>query len=341
VNDGITYAKERRLLWNRFYHGTASKEHCMKILTIDRKDTQIDCEAAHLVIYRGGMRKTIPLKQCERILVSTSQQISTKVFAHLAKQGISLIIINRHAALPPTLVVGHSHGDIARRMRQYQLVNNEALCTQLARSLIAVKLRAQKYYLKKALKLRPDKRKAIIDADKTLAALLERLRHEALSLDQIRGIEGAGAASYFAAFKTLFPSEFQFHGRQKRPPKDPVNALLSLTYTLLYSEAVIALTSVGLEPSLGVLHKQEYGRMSLACDLQELYRAWLDFWVWRLIAERKIRTSHFLQPDPEKESACYLNKEGRQLFYKLWSGKVALIHRHMLRTLRQQIHVWL
>lgn len=312
----------------------------MKILTIDRKDCQLDFERDHVVLARQSKRMTIPARQVERIIVMSAQQLHTRIFAQLAKHQIALVLVHRRPHVPPTVVVGTSHGDHARRLKQYQLVSDPKHKVALARQLMIGKLAAQKRCLHRARSRRPDQRKTLTNTMDTLTDALSRLRHDALNLSSLRGIEGASAAAYFNALATIFPKVLCFTGRCRRPPSDPVNAVLSLSYTLLYSEAVIALETVGLDPALGVLHEPEYGRLSLACDLQELYRARIDYWVWRLFAERKLELVHFNDKSDWPSQGCLLNKSGRQVFYPLWSEVVPPMARHMVATLRRMLREW-
>ena len=132
-----------------------------------------------------------------------------------------------------------------------------------------------------------------------------------LSLPRLNGIEGAAAAAYFAAFTQVFPPSLGFTGRNRRPPRDPVNAALSLAYTLLHFEAVQACWMNGLDPYVGFYHEPAHRRESLAADLIEPLRVHIDRWVWRLFADRDLRVEDFVHDN----GACLLKKEGRALFY--------------------------
>jgi CRISP-associated protein Cas1 len=120
----------------------------------------------------------------------------------------------------------------------------------------------------------------------------------------LRGAEGATARIYYAAFPHLIRNpQFTFNGRNKRPPLDPVNALLSFAYTLVTNEVLSAVKAVGLDPYLGALHEESYGRPSLACDLVEEYRCFMaDRLVLGLINRRVIGPEDFIyRPLPPAE----------------------------------------
>jgi CRISPR-associated protein Cas1 len=165
-----------------------------------------------------------------------------------------------------------------------------------------------------------------LDAATPEGAMLEG----SAGLNTVRGLEGAAAAAYFAALATVFPPALNFTGRNRRPPRDPVNACLSLGYTLLHFEAVRACHGAGLDPLLGFFHDPAYGRESLACDLIEPLRPRLDAWVWGLFRNRLLRAEQFVTD----KGACLLNKSGRQVFYASYEVFVPKLRRY----LRQQAY---
>jgi CRISPR-associated protein Cas1 len=147
--------------------------------------------------------------------------------------------------------------------------------------------------------------------NKELMQLQKKLNQDNLKLNEVMGIEGYASRLYFSAYKRAFSDNLAFNKRTKRPPKDPVNVILSLSYTLLHYEAQRACYGQGLDPFLSILHNPSYGRASLACDLQESLRADVDKWVWQLFANRTIRIDHFNQVD----NAPLLTKAGRKQYY--------------------------
>lgn len=136
-------------------------------------------------------------------------------------------------------------------------------------------------------------------------------------LSQWRGIEGAGAALFFSAYQQLFAPSLGFVNRNRRPPQDPVNATLSLGYTLLHHLVHEAVLVAGLDAFLGTLHALHFGRESLVCDLVELQRHRVERWVWRLFAEQVLVAEDF---GASEGWPCRLTKAGRVKFYKAWSA---------------------
>jgi CRISPR-associated protein Cas1 len=134
-------------------------------------------------------------------------------------------------------------------------------------------------------------------------------------------VEGAAGAAYFKAFSLLFPESLKFNNRNRRPPKDPVNACLSLSYTLFHQEAVNVLKTVGLDPAIGCYHELYYSRESLACDLLEPVRPLIDAWLWQLFKDRLLRVEDFV----EKQEACLLSMAGKQRFYEAFHNKAGSV----------------
>jgi CRISPR-associated protein Cas1 len=117
----------------------------------------------------------------------------------------------------------------------------------------------------------------------------------ATTTERLLGIEGAAARAYFSCFNEFLDPKWNFEGRKRRPSPDPINALLSLTYTLVHYEFVKQLMGKGLDPYLGFFHKPFYGRESLACDGIELLRPEIDYWVIKLINSGTFNIGHFKQ----------------------------------------------
>jgi CRISPR-associated protein Cas1 len=127
-------------------------------------------------------------------------------------------------------------------------------------------------------------------------------------------LEGHGAKAYFDAFAKMLTGEFSFSGRKKRPPTDPVNALFSLSYTLIFNEISSLLDGLGFDPYLGYFHSVDYGRASLAADLMEEFRAPIaDRLTLNLVNNRILRQEHFYT-NP-KNGGVYLKREGLRRFF--------------------------
>ena len=144
---------------------------------------------------------------------------------------------------------------------------------------------------------------------------------EVSSLDELRGVEGKAAEQYFSIFNDLIlnqKEDFLFSTRNRRPPLDNVNAVLSFAYTILAGECANALYSVGLDPYVGFMHSARPGRTSLALDLMEELRPILaDRFILTLINTKALQASHFQR---QQDGAVLLNEEGRKVFFNAWQN---------------------
>jgi CRISPR-associated protein Cas1 len=243
---------------------------------------------------------------------------------------VSLVVVNARRPERTAIMHGRNHNDVARRLRQYQWYQDEGRRSAFSVRIVRAKVRAQHRLLAEIMEKRPDLRKPLFDGAQRLERTIDRLgTTDALDLDTIRGLEGAAAAAYFEALAPAFPPDLNFTGRNRRPPRDPVNVCLSLGYTLIHSEAVLACRAAGLEPLLGFYHEPEFGRDSLAADCIEPLRPRVDRWVWNMVRHRNLRAEHFTMD----KGACLLGKAGRSEFYTAWEVKA----RQLRRWLRREV----
>lgn len=215
----------------------------------------------------------------------------------LLERGVDTVLLTRSGKYLGRLVGGPSSA-VALRMAQYRALDDQARALDLARAIVIGKLRTQRSLLIRHLRRYGDDERLRASA---LALRFSVARAErAATVDELRGCEGSGAAAYFRGFGALLRTdEFRFDGRNRRPPMDPVNALLSLGYTLLTTAVEGALAVVGLDPYLGALHAPLSGRPSLACDLVEEHRvAAVDAVVVAAINKRAFRPEDFEDAGP-------------------------------------------
>lgn len=302
----------------------------MSSLYLDRKNLGIKLEGQALALYEDGARKgSVPLNLLERLVLRGNVQLESRVLGALSERNIGLLVLSGRHTEATAILAGRPHNDSIRRLGQYRTSLSDDLRIPLGRWLVLVKVRAQQRLLRQALAARPDLRQPLTAAMRTLNGILEQLREDQpiMTLAGLRGYEGAAAAAYFGGFTSLFAPSLNFTGRNKRPPPDPVNACLSLGYTLLHFDAVRACYIVGLDSMLGFYHDLSFGRESLACDLMEPLRPVMDGWVWRLFRERELRPEHF----SDDQGRCLMNKTGRQRFYAFYESNAASTRRLLRR----------
>lgn len=299
----------------------------MTTLVLDKPALELRCDGQALALYDNGERQgTIPLALLQRVVLLGSQiKLDSGVLARLGEAGVALLVLGRRGGQRQSLALGPRHNDAALRLAQSLAVMDEGTVTAVARALVHAKTRAQIRLLQRLQGQRPDCRKPLFDALNTLRDVLGAIPG-AVNAAALRGLEGGAAAAYFRALPAVFPPALGFTGRNRRPPRDPVNAMLSLGYTLLHAEAVRAAHIAGLDPLLGFYHRPAFGRDSLACDLIEPLRPRLDEWVWELVRARQLREQHFAT----SASGCQLQKAGRARFYEAYEN-AALPWRRWLR----------
>lgn len=192
------------------------------------------------------------------------------------------------------------------RVIQYEAVRDEALCLKMARAFVAGKVKNQRTMIRRS------RASEATGALQALSLLLHRIEN-AKSSEELLGFEGAAAKRYFEEFGEMLNvgTGFEVHGRSRRPPTDPVNALLSFGYTMLAKEVLAAVIAIGFEPGLGFYHKVRPGRPSLALDLMEEFRPLIvDSTILSLINTREVKASHF----DRRGRAIVLTKDGRRIF---------------------------
>ncbi|HDL1767894.1 TPA: type I-C CRISPR-associated endonuclease Cas1 [Mannheimia haemolytica] len=212
---------------------------------------------------------------------------------------------------------GRQSGNVLLRRAQYK--KSETNPVPVARNIIAAKIQASKRVLQRQIRNHGEN----ADLQSTITALnysLQQLK-TADNLDLIRGIEGDAAARYFGVFSHLIKenSGFHFDGRNRRPPRDGVNALLSFLYSIVGKDISGALQGVGLDPQIGFLHADRSGRDSLAQDILEEFRAWwVDRMVLSLINRGQVKPDDFVT---EASGAVTLKPEARKLLFQTLQAK--------------------
>lgn len=230
-------------------------------------------------------------------------------------------------------VSGESSGNVLLRRTQYRIADDPGPCCRIARNMIFGKVHNARWSIERTRRdhgLRVDE-DALSNASAQLRELLPQIAAKT-SLEHLRGLEGAGATVYFGVFDQMILGEkplFAFSTRNRRPPLDPVNALLSFAYSLLTHDCASALESVGLDAYVGFLHRDRPGRISLALDLMEELRPCLaDRFVLTLINNRVVNKDDF---EFRENGAVYLTDSGRKSFLTHWQErkKAELTHPYL------------
>jgi CRISPR-associated protein Cas1 len=262
----------------------------MTTLYLDRKGLELRLDGAALALYERGSRvRTMPLALLKRVVIRAETALSSSVLGALADAGRAAVVLSGRQGRRLAVIQGRAHNDAVLRVAQYAKTQDDVWRLGWARRFVGAKLVRQLRFLERVRAARPDRSKPVFDALESLRPLRGRIVGEVSSLETLRGLEGAAQAAYFRAYTTLFPEALGFHNRNRRPPRDPVNACLSLAYTLVHFEAARTAYAAGLDPFLGFFHEIAFGRESLACDLIEPLRPLADAWVWEMFRSRALR----------------------------------------------------
>ena len=232
------------------------------------------------------------------------------------RRGVHVAALHRSGAVR-FLVSGATTGNVHLRTALFETVMDESRSLKLSRAIVAAKLQNSRKVVGRWSRDEKDttESKRLADRSEQIRQRIARLA-DAVTGDSVRGIEGDAARIYFRAVEQVVaPAKLGFSSRSRRPPRDPVNAMLSFCYGLLVTECCGALESVGLDYQMGVFHRPRAGRPSLALDLAEELRALTDRFVVSLVRRRQIGPANF---DYTPGGGVYLNDDARTALIEAW-----------------------
>lgn len=295
----------------------------LNTLFVTSEDVYLSLEGENVLANR---EKTVvaryPLHTLQTIVSFSYAGASPALMGACAEKGIGLAFCTPRGRFLAR-VCGENNGNVLLRREQYRAADDPGCSCLIARTMIFGKLSNSAASIQRTLR---DHAPRVADCGLEEAAgqirdLLPMVL-DAVDLDALRGLEGVGASAYFGVFDHLVlnrKEDFFFHGRNRRPPLDRVNALLSFAYSLLAHDCASALESVGLDAYVGFLHRDRPGRQSLALDLMEELRPCMaDRFVLTIINNRMIRPEDFQTQD---SGAVLLTEEGRKKFLKAWQER--------------------
>jgi CRISPR-associated protein Cas1 len=243
----------------------------MRTVYVNRKWASIRREGGLLVVAQAkGDATRIRIQDVDQLVLMGSITVTPTALDLLIDEGVDTVFLTTSGRYRAR-IVGSLSSNITLRLAQFRTLSEFAPTLAIARSIVAGKCRNMLAFLRRFTR-RHGKTDTQACAEASISAAIHRA-DMAADLDQVRGCEGSASAAYFRAFDDFIRTEgFRFDGRNRRPPLDPVNALLSLAYTLLANAVEATVRVVGLDPYLGALHAPRSGRPSLVCDLEEEFR---------------------------------------------------------------------
>ena len=295
----------------------------LNTLFVTSEEAYLALETENVAVYIGEEKKAqYPLLVLESIISFSYKGASPALMGACARNGIQLVFLTPRGRFLAR-VCGQEQGNVLLRKEQYRLSDNLEKSCHIARNFIFGKVYNQRWVLERTLRdhrMRVDAAK-LESASQALAGLLPAVETQT-DLDALRGLEGEASVRYFHVFDEMVlnqKADFLFDGRNRRPPTDNMNALLSFAYVLLSNDCASALESVGLDSYVGFMHRDRPGRTSLALDLMEELRAPMaDRLCITLVNNRVLQDKHF---ERQESGAVFLGEDGRKLFLSAWQTK--------------------
>lgn len=296
----------------------------MNTLFVTSEDLYLSLENDNILAWRENeLIQRIPLINLENIVYFGYKGASPALLGACVKKHIGFCFLTPQGKFLARVNGTYAGSNILLRKEQYRISDAEERSLEIARYMIVGKIMNARSVLMRALR---DHRLSfdgpLFDSHIQDLLLSAKEAKQALSLELLRGVEGNAAQNYFSLLDTLILQDkrhFYFRERNKRPPLDPMNALLSFTYTLLAHDCASGLEAAGLDSYAGFLHRDRPGRQSLALDLMEELRApYADRFALMLVNNRIIQSKHFKTME---NGAVMLGEEGRRIFLSYWQEK--------------------
>lgn len=294
----------------------------LNTLYVTSPDTYLALDGENIVVRKEDAELIrLPLHNLEAVVAFGYTGASPALMGALVKRNIALCFMTANGRFLAH-VVGESRGNVLLRKQQYRVSDDEASSLVLAKYMLSGKIYNARWVLERATRdhaLRVD-----VDRLKQASSRLKQsldLLSKCETLAQLRGVEGEAASCYFSMFNHLIlqqTEDFSFHRRNRRPPLDNTNALLSFTYTLLANDVAAALEGVGLDAYVGFLHRDRPGRVSLALDvMEELRPVVADRFVLSLINRREVDKKGF---STQESGAVIMNDKTRKAVLNAWQN---------------------
>lgn len=298
-------------------------KHLLNTLYVLTPENYLALDNGNVVVSKGeDVLAKLPLHTLESIFCFTYAGASPALMSACVDRGINLVFFSPFGKFQAR-AVGMERGNVLLRMTQFRISDDKSESLKHGRNFILGKIFNQKWVLERAT--RDHSERVAVDKLKSSSALLSESMKEVRNcsdLDVLQGIEGKAAQVYFSCFDELIlrqKEEFSFESRNRRPPQDRVNALLSFIYSIATRDCEGALEAVGLDPYMGFVHRQRPGRCSLALDLVEELRSSLaDRFVLYCINQRIIHPDDF---EIQESGAVQLNDKGRKIVLGEWQKR--------------------
>jgi CRISPR-associated protein Cas1 len=299
------------------------------VLYLQEPGSHVGKRSEHLIVRKDGQELSrVPMHAVRQVVVVGNVQVSTQALETLAANDIPVSYVTGHGRFVGTFAPAPAK-NVSLREAQFKKFSDPAACLELAKAVVRAKLSNQRTLLMRNLRGGDEARGSDEPAARDLWSLLRGL-DDVTAVGSVLGTEGQGAALYFAEFGRFLKEPptgkaFDFKSRNRRPPKDPVNALLSFAYAMLAKDCFAAVCAVGFDPYKGFFHQGRHGKPSLALDLMEEFRAIIaDSVVLTLINNEQVTRDDFVV----WRDACQLTEGGRRAFFQAYEQRKATVVTH-------------
>ena len=295
----------------------------LNTLYVTTPESYLSLDGENVVILIDNEEKRrFPLHTLESIAYFGYKGTSPALMGACATRGIRLSYFSPNGRFLAA-ASANENGNVLLRKRQYRVSDDSVMSAKIARSFILAKTYNSRWILERATRDHPQRVdvSAMKESCQALAKQMQAVE-QCTDLDMLRGLEGSASERYFSHLNDMIlvdDEQFRFSGRNRRPPMDRVNALLSFLYALLSNMCASALQQAGLDPYVGFLHRDRPGRISLALDLMEEFRGlFCDRLALTLINTRAVSAKHF---DCKENGAVFLNDSGRKTIINAWQAR--------------------
>lgn len=298
------------------------------VLYLQEPGSHVGKRSETLVVRKDGAELSrIPMHSVRQVVVFGNVQLSTQALETLAANDVPVAYVTGYGRFIGSFVPAMPK-NVGLREAQFRRFAEAAECLKLSKAAVRAKLTNQRALLMRSLRGEDKERGSQESAARGMADLLKKVE-SAASVESLLGLEGMGAALYFGEFGRFLkatPGEgFDFRTRNRRPPRDPVNALLSFAYAMLAKDCFTAVSAVGFDPYKGFFHSSRHGKPSLALDLCEEFRPVIaDSVVLRLVNNEMVTKADFVS----WEGACSLTEEGRKAFFRAYETRKSELVTH-------------
>lgn len=305
------------------------------VLYLYSPQTKVRLAGGRLRVERDGEAiDSVRIAELECVVATRVAELTTPVIYALMEAGVSVFYIDGRARIVAELVAGSLSWERTRRQYEYLLAAGHA--EALARLVVREKLSAQIKLLRSYAHTR--KNQELYDIADELGDYRQELEHtESLSIEEIRGIEGMAAKRYFSAYPHIIDAaKWQWEGRNRRPPEDPINALLSYGYAFLERDVRLAILYAGLDARIGFLHSNNGRKDSLVYDLMDIVRpSIIDRLVLKLVNRNQFSPADF---GYDSDLGCRLSEAARVTWATAYEEyMVASVQEYDGRTPREEV----